>query len=206
MSRRHTENKYYSGTALTLLFGGVVFLILLAVAIVISGMIIVLDKTGAIAELRDNVFNSPTLLTIFLALVSLIVGAGLTLVLSRVLMTPMRRIIVAMNRVASGNYRARLQVPGVIAKHPTFALFVSSFNKMAEELENTEILRSDFINNFSHEFKTPIVSIAGFAKLLKRGNLSEEQRRENPHIHYLDMSPAYYELKMGLLDKTQNGK
>ena len=38
------------------------------------------------------------------------------------------------------------------------------------------MLRGDFINNFSHEFKTPIVSIAGFAKLLKRGNLTEEQR------------------------------
>ena len=48
-----------------------------------------------------------------------------------------------------------------------------SFNKMAEELENTEMLRSEFINNFSHEFKTPIVSIAGFAKLLKRGDLTE---------------------------------
>ena len=40
------------------------------------------------------------------------------------------------------------------------------------------MLRSDFINNFSHEFKTPIVSIAGFAKLLRRGNLTEEQRAE----------------------------
>jgi signal transduction histidine kinase len=49
---------------------------------------------------------------------------------------------------------------------------------MAQELQNTEVLRSDFINNFSHEFKTPIVSIAGFAKLLKRGNLTDEQKNE----------------------------
>ena len=49
---------------------------------------------------------------------------------------------------------------------------------LAEELQNTEMLRSDFINNFSHEFKTPIISIAGFAKLLKRGNLSEKQKLE----------------------------
>lgn len=40
------------------------------------------------------------------------------------------------------------------------------------------MLRSDFINNFSHEFKTPIVSIAGFAKLLNRGNLTPDQQRE----------------------------
>ena len=28
----------------------------------------------------------------------------------------------------------------------------------------------------------------------------EEQRFENPHRHYLDMTPTYYEIKMGLLD------
>jgi signal transduction histidine kinase len=53
---------------------------------------------------------------------------------------------------------------------------------MAQELEHTEMLRGDFINNFSHEFKTPIVSIAGFAKLLKKGNLTQGQKDE-----YLDI-------------------
>lgn len=47
---------------------------------------------------------------------------------------------------------------------------------MAEELENTEMLRNDFINSFSHEFKTPIVSIMGLANLIESGNLTEEQR------------------------------
>jgi nicotinate phosphoribosyltransferase len=32
----------------------------------------------------------------------------------------------------------------------------------------------------------------------------EEQRFENPHRHFLDMTPAYYEMKMELLDKSQN--
>lgn len=40
------------------------------------------------------------------------------------------------------------------------------------------MLRGDFINNFSHEFKTPIVSVAGFAKLLRKGNLTEKQKEE----------------------------
>ena len=42
----------------------------------------------------------------------------------------------------------------------------AAFNKAAEELSGTELLRKDFVNNFSHEFKTPIVSISGFADLL----------------------------------------
>lgn len=49
-------------------------------------------------------------------------------------------------------------------------------------LSGIEMLRSDFINNFSHEFKTPIVSVMGFAKLLKKRNISEDERAE-----YLDI-------------------
>ena len=38
------------------------------------------------------------------------------------------------------------------------------------------MFRENFINSFSHEFKTPIVSIQGFAKQLKKENLSEEKK------------------------------
>lgn len=58
-------------------------------------------------------------------------------------------------------------------------MFIRSFNKAAEELGNTEILRKDFINNFSHEFKTPIVSISGFADLLlEEDDLAPEEQKE----------------------------
>ena len=49
---------------------------------------------------------------------------------------------------------------------------------MTDELASTEMFRNDFINNFSHEFKTPIVSIRGFAKQLQNDELSDEQRSE----------------------------
>lgn len=87
-------------------------------------------------------------------------------------------MIDGINNLAAGNFRVRLKFGWPITNHPAFAKLSDSFNKMAEDLEHTEMLRSDFINNFSHEFKTPIVSIAGFAKLLKRSNLTEAQRAE----------------------------
>ena len=72
---------------------------------------------------------------------------------------------------------------------------------MAEELENTEMLRGDFINNFSHEFKTPIVSIAGLAKLVNKGDLDEEQRSqylntiESESLRLADMATNVLNLK-----------
>ena len=68
-------------------------------------------------------------------------------------------------------------------EHPKeFQELSECFNQMTEDLSGTEMFRSDFINNFSHEFKTPIVSILGFARLLKSQNLDTAQSQE-----YLDI-------------------
>lgn len=54
----------------------------------------------------------------------------------------------------------------------------SNFNKMCEELKSVQILRNDFINSYSHEFKTPIASINGFAELLLDKNITDIEREE----------------------------
>lgn len=128
--------------------------------------------------------NTPLQKDIMTFMVGITVGVGIVIAafLSRNLLIYVNRIINQMNRLASGDYSARLSYGKPICLHPTVIEIVSSFNRMAEELEKTETQRMDFINNLSHEFKTPIVSIAGFAKMLKKDNLSEEQRKE-----YLDI-------------------
>ena len=57
-----------------------------------------------------------------------------------------------------------------------------NFNKMVKELNSIECLQKDFINNISHEIKTPISSIQGFAKLLEEDDLSKEERKEYAEI------------------------
>lgn len=107
-------------------------------------------------------------------LVSATLGTFFGFIVSSIPLNPIHKLISGMDELASGNYKKRLHLGNaVIAKEIS-----RSFNTLAEELENTEMLRSDFINNFSHEFKTPIVSIAGFAKVLRKGNLNEKQRQE----------------------------
>ena len=113
-----------------------------------------------------------------LAILSAIIGAGLTLLLSRIPLKPIRDLIEAINQLAEGNFKVRIHLDLT----QEFVRLSESFNRMAQELENTELLRSDFINNFSHEFKTPIVSLRGFAKILKNGGLTREEQEE-----YLDI-------------------
>lgn len=75
--------------------------------------------------------------------------------------------------VSEGNFQTKIYL-----EHPKeFRELSRCFNQMTEELAGIEMLRSDFINNFSHEFKTPMVSILGFSRLLKKGDLTAEEQK-----------------------------
>ena len=163
-----------SFTSLTIIVSLFVFCMLCAaIGLAVLG-VYVLEWTGvmagAVAEMDMGA------IVLFMSVISLILGWGLVVCLIRIPLKPIHTLIIRMNRLAKGDFKARIEDKGVLANHPAIREANHSFNKLAEELEQTEMLRSDFINNFSHEFKTPIVSIAGFAKLLKRGNLNDEQR------------------------------
>ncbi len=177
MSKLDRKNRF----SLTILFAVVilVFLILTLTFSVVIGYILV--ETGIITLSQSPDF-SPMNTFLFLSVISLILGSIVATIAGKYPLKPVNKIISQLNRLAAGDFKARLEFSGPLAKHPAVYEVTSSFNKMAEELDKTEMLRSDFINNFSHEFKTPIVSIAGFAKLLKRGNLTEQERAE-----YLDI-------------------
>ena len=110
--------------------------------------------------------------------ISIIIFITVFLLLGKIPLKPVNQLINQMNRLASGDFGARLHFGGYLSKHKTFREIEESFNELACELENTEMLRGDFINNFSHEFKTPIVSISGLAKLVNKGNLPQEQKKQ----------------------------
>ncbi|ABR48082.1 integral membrane sensor signal transduction histidine kinase [Alkaliphilus metalliredigens QYMF] len=113
-----------------------------------------------------------------LLLTSTFIGTSITALLSRWMVKPVRNLIEAIEDVAKGDFGVSVKGSNI----PELESLAASFNKMARELAGIEMLRTDFINNFSHEFKTPIVSIKGFAKLLKEDGLTSEEAQE-----YLDI-------------------
>lgn len=57
-----------------------------------------------------------------------------------------------------------------------------NFNAMVYDLSHIETLQSDFVVNVSHEFKTPLAAIEGYATLLQNTNLSEDKRERYVEI------------------------
>ncbi len=183
-NRKENTHKGRHNFALVVLVFIMLFTIQFATVLFALLMLFILVQTNVITmEWVGNLNTGRVILLV--AVVDTAIGLIVVFTATAVPLKPVNNLINQINRLASGDFQARLQFGRILASYPTFAKLTDSFNKMAEELGNTEVLRNDFVNNFSHEFKTPIVSIAGFAKVLKRGNLTREQQLE-----YLDVIEA----------------
>lgn len=160
---------------LSLIFSLAVFVtfVITAFIVAITGFFII--SSGA-AESFSSHNGFIGIVVILLA--SIMVGTFVSPIMGHVALKPIRKAIAATNQLAGGDFSTRLD----ITHPPEFRVLADSFNRMAEELGGIELLRTDFVNNFSHEFKTPIVSIKGFAEMLKSNELTQEERDE-----YLDI-------------------
>jgi len=170
---RNTDIKQKLSTLLWLVL--FVFIILL-VSIVVSVLIWhLLTRIGVLSP-----FTAARAIHafMFVLLVSLVVGTVLATIGGDFLLRPLRRLTRGTKEIASGNFDVRVDMKG---PHELVRL-AESFNEMAQELSGIETLRSDFVSNISHEYRTPIAAIKGFAKRLQKNNLPDEKRRE-----YLDI-------------------
>lgn len=113
-----------------------------------------------------------TIQATFVTLLIVLIPVNLSLYRSR--KKELEILSTAIHKVSEGDYSYRIAADEKSSLTPIY----EDFNKMCGELESVQILRNDFINNYSHEFKTPITSINGFASLLLERELPEEERRQ----------------------------
>lgn len=147
------------------------FLILVATAIISVVMVLVVSHF----ELGRYFRYSPWFGFFLIVFSSVIIGTLISFLVGQQILRPLNEVITATKEVSKGNFSVRVTSPGGNMEMETL---VTNFNQMVAELNNVEIIHNDFINNFSHEFKTPIMSIQGFAKQLQGDDLSSTERQE----------------------------
>ncbi|MBP1917983.1 HAMP domain-containing sensor histidine kinase [Youngiibacter multivorans] len=111
-------------------------------------------------------------------LISVVIGSGIILLAVKSIVKPIQKLSGASKEVASGNFDIQMKVES----QDEIGRLTEDFNLMVTELRNIEHLRTDFVSNVSHEFRTPITSIRGYAKLIKNRDLSKDKHDEYADI------------------------
>lgn len=101
------------------------------------------------------------------------VAAGLAVLINSFFLKPIETLSLSMKRVSGGDFSIRLKEQSKIKE---IGELNRSFNAMTEELGVTEVLQSDFVSNVSHEIKTPLNAIEGYATLLQDSDCTPEER------------------------------
>lgn len=117
--------------------------------------------------------------TMFLVIVFLALICTLIDVIRRRKMIdePVERILNATERIASGDFSVRLHLEHAYEKYDEYDLIMENLNLMAEELGKSEVLKTDFISNVSHELKTPLAVIKSYAGLLRHEEDLEKRKK-----------------------------
>ncbi|MFR5632719.1 MAG: ATP-binding protein [Monoglobales bacterium] len=114
--------------------------------------------------------------------ICIMLGIVVTVFLTKKISVPINKLQRAMNQVAQRNFTVRIESD---SKLNEVQKLYYNFNLMVEELAATETLQSDFVSNVSHEFKTPINAIDGYATLLQgtQGLTLEQEEYVNKILH-----------------------
>jgi len=113
-------------------------------------------------------FNSIFILT---ALSVMVIAFAISFVATKKQAEPLNEMASAARRFARGEFGVRVKEQG---RQDEIGQLTEAFNAMADSLESSEQLRRDFIANLSHELKTPMTVISGFAEGLIDGTLPRE--------------------------------
>lgn len=160
---RKRSNRFSLSARLTLWVSAEIVVSVLAALGVSVLLDILLPKTATIPLVPE------------LIVLSLLVGGIVTIFMSKYFFGPIKKLTAAMEKVADGDFSVRLETK---TSSKEIQEMYSGFNLMAHELDSTEILQTDFVSNVSHEFKTPINAIEGYAMLLQGCDEIDEDQQQ----------------------------
>ena len=163
MKPRKTRSRWLSGS----------ILFFLLVATIIQIGILTFDYIES--QTDDNVLIA-VLILIVIALLS-IVATVIDVIRRKIMIErPVSKILDATDRIAKGDFTVRLDAAHEYGKYTEYDLIMENVNTLAAELGKSEVLKTDFISNVSHELKTPLAVIENYAALLQDETLDDKTR------------------------------
>ena len=129
----------------------------------VSPMVFRLDYYLNISENITDLRNIQSMLLFLSVLFCVLTAVGLYIILLRIF-KPVSIITKTSSIIASGNYNERI----IISGDNELTAMAESFNKMVDEIELQIVGKQQFIDNFTHEIRTPLTSIYGYAEYMQK--------------------------------------
>jgi len=170
----------------------VTLILTLMITSILPRMFVFLFNTGSLSGLvRSDEFFIGMIITATLSLLLFSLGIN-SLIIKR-----LKKIAEASQKIAQGSFDINLKTKG----HDEISALTKHFNAMAETLKTNDYLHKDFVRNFSHELKTPISSIKGYAELIEQSDVSQQNREYLKII--IDESTRLSRLSQSMLQLSQ---
>ena len=172
------QNGGYSGnTALGGLFSDVRYVVGTPIALSVlgqnatAGVVFVAAEIGSFTE----IWRSLVIIFFFTAIVVIFIAFIVSSLTSLRQTKPLKDMAAATRKFAHGEFDVRVDTCG---RRDEIGELAEAFNAMAESLAKSEARRSEFVANVSHELKTPMTTIAGFADGILDGTIPPEREQE----------------------------
>ncbi len=149
--------------------------------IFVNGIGLIVLHNELLKRELDSYWTSIYIL-IYLFLGCLISSVLVYITRARIYSRNIQMICKAAQKVAHGDFSVRLDVYKEKKSKTEIDILKEDFNTMVSELASIEKLKDGFVADVSHEIKTPLSVIQGYADLLKTPGLSENERNEYIHL------------------------
>ncbi|MCR3758114.1 HAMP domain-containing histidine kinase [Clostridium felsineum] len=140
--------------------------------IVISGFVLFFHENMSIGLVY--------IMVLITCVLSMIIGSVLLWYTSKFITEPIIKLSEGVRKVSDGDFSIVINN----SSQDEIGCLVDNFNKMTKELNSMDYMRRDFMSNVSHEVKTPVAAITGFAEMLEEGGLSKEDEKEYLSLLY----------------------
>lgn len=152
----------------------IAMVILVMVTAFLSVLFAILTVNGKFLErpqMRHMMFGLAAGDLFLLIILVMALAVGFTMIV-RSMMQPILQLDRAVEKVTAGDYSVKIDTYN---KPDDIVELLNNFNTMVEQLRYNEYLHKDFSSNISHEFKTPLAIIKGYADLIEEGDLTDEE-------------------------------